>query len=548
MRKLAIAYLCAGLLSCKPAEQKPTPTPTPTPTKNTTVASTQTTPEVKPVDTKPASSPSMITVVEKPKEEPKRYEKPTERRLYVSRVEASDNLDKELHPFYLMDGEESTSWGFTAESEEAWAKMSLSTVDGATKVRLRLQATKTDQGYPKELEITALPGGQKTKATLAPNEEWQEVVLDLTAAKTDDGGPKVQAGSLSANVLEQKEISVSGLELTFTGVQKEPGAKEEEEDEFYYGGIEPHVEVAEIEIFVTGLTIENPAFEKEKLEQIKSWAKARKANLNAKGIPLPLALEYKAEILEQEKEEEPTEPEEGKDGEDEEDYDDYDGPFGQEIEYAAAFAKLAKHVPASAKPILERAQQAINTKRESWIPLQLSVTALKPFILSPDSKGVAEPYFVGEESSLDDYAWAGDEYFMTPRFAFGTLLVKSQMSITDSKAKNRPDECGTTTQSLFWRRAEMPVEKAEELIEEACLSFEDRGGATTFRVTQVFEYDEKGQILLWVNPYFIEWFDWKDGKVASVTRVNLTTVSRFTEKVAPSSTSGPASAPKKEKP
>jgi hypothetical protein len=428
--------------------------------------------------------------------------------LFPGRAEANAHLDQDHHPFFLIDNDEDSAWGYDPDGEPAWVRLPLSTVEGATQVRLRIKTRKTSRGYPKELTFTALPGKQTMAKTLAMTDDWQEITLDLATAKIDEKLPSSTPSSAPTSA--PKEIVVNKLELKFSGAQR-PKEDEEEFDDW-----REYAEITEIEVYVTGLTKENPAFEKSKLDNILVWEKARNADLNVKGIPLPMAAEYKSYIVDDNPKgliDERTE-------EDEED-EDYEDSGPEELIYDKAFKALQRYIPSQGKESIARAQKALESDREKLTVLQVASLSMKPYVIPEKADRATEA-----PSEVYEYTDGSGEFFV-PGFDFGTLLVKDQLTITDSKAKKAPDDCTKTEQVLFWRRPEIN----NELIFETCLSFESREGEYLVRVREVLEYDDKGRALLWVTPYTIHWFDWKDtekgGILAGVIRLTATSITRF---------------------
>jgi hypothetical protein len=88
---------------------------------------------------------------------PKLHDQPVERRLYSDRIEASSFLwtdwnkfQENYHPSYIMDGDPATAWVEGADSSGAgeWVRVHVSPVEGATRVRLRVQ-----NGYHKSKSL-----------------------------------------------------------------------------------------------------------------------------------------------------------------------------------------------------------------------------------------------------------------------------------------------------------------------------------------------------------------------------------------------------------
>ncbi|MBL4636660.1 MAG: hypothetical protein JKY56_22610, partial [Kofleriaceae bacterium] len=119
-----------------------------------------------------------------------------EHRLYSDKIEASSFLwgntnrfQENYHPNYLMDGDPKTTWieGGTGDGNGEWVRIHTSTIEEATKLRLRLR-----NGYHKskdlygqnarikELKLRILPGGTTQTILLADKMEWLEVQMPLS--------------------------------------------------------------------------------------------------------------------------------------------------------------------------------------------------------------------------------------------------------------------------------------------------------------------------------------------------------------------------------
>ena len=217
------------------------------------------TPGAKPTDpaapaTAPATPGAKVVELEKAPP-PKLHDQPVERRLYSDRIESSSFLwtdwnkfQENYHPNYIMDGDPATAWveGADTSGKGEWVRVHLSPVEGATKVRLRVQngyhKSKTlheKNARLKEVEVKALPSGFTHKATLKDDMEWQEIAFEQPAGK-----------------LEAIELSVASV---------------------FEGSKYTDLCVSDLEVFVTGLNVENPAFEKAKLDELLAWKKNRLA-------------------------------------------------------------------------------------------------------------------------------------------------------------------------------------------------------------------------------------------------------------------------------
>jgi hypothetical protein len=179
---------------------------------------------------------------------------PVERRLHVGDAVASSFLwndwnrfQENYHPLYIGDDDPRTAWveGVEGNGEKQWIRLSVTPLEGATRLRLRLRA-----GYhkskslfsanarPREVVVKLLPSGVSRPVTLADDGEgWQEVSVDQPAGKLD------------------------GVELTV--VSAYPGTRYTD------------LCISDAQIFVTAETRENPAFEKTRRDALLVWKKER---------------------------------------------------------------------------------------------------------------------------------------------------------------------------------------------------------------------------------------------------------------------------------
>ena len=179
---------------------------------------------------------------------------PSERRLHIAQVEASSFLwndwnkfQENYHPLYLADDDPATAWveGAPGPGVGEWVRLKVTPMDGASRVRLRLRNgyQKSDalfaaNGRIKDLTVRLLPGGKTQKAALRDEKGWQELIVEQPS------GPLVE------------------IELKVNAVY--PGRRYED------------LCLSDVQVFVTALTRENPAFEKSRLDKILAWKQERK--------------------------------------------------------------------------------------------------------------------------------------------------------------------------------------------------------------------------------------------------------------------------------
>ena len=426
------------------------------------------TPPTTPADAKP--SPTATVVSEAPPV--KLDDRPTERRLYSDRIEASSFLwtdwnrfQENYHPNYLMDGDPATAWveGADSSGKGEWVRVHLSPVEGVTHVRLRLQ-----DGYHKskslhqknararQITITALPGGQRHQASLADDMSWQEIAFDVPAGRVD------------------------ALELAI--------------DEVYEGSKYTDLCLSELEVYLTGLTVENPAFEKAKLDEILGWKKNRLAAAalfgTRKAAALPILPGYR--VVD-------GEPAAAAAGDD---------------DFSASLTALASAVPAAAE-VAGRASAAIGKEFSGWRPVQ--VVARPPLAL-PAVDGLYEP------GSLELVFEPRTDAFMLPSSSQGVLLASRTLSLFDTQEKRDPRKRTDCKEGKTWfmrpPRGEGGGAGAAgplpaELLTVRCVVEETREGQASYTVWQLLEFDSQGNLVLMVGPQQVQWLEWRAEAAAS---------------------------------
>ncbi len=396
---------------------------------------------------------------------PKLLDQPVERRLYSDRIEASSFLwtdwnkfQENYHPNYILDGDPATAWveGADSSGKGEWVRVHLSPVEGATKIRLRIQ-----NGYHKskvlygknarlkKVEIALLPGNATHAAELKDAMEWQEITFEQPAGK-----------------LEAIELRAADV---------------------YEGSKYTDLCVSDLEIYVTGLTAENPAFEKAKLDQLLAWKRNRIAAAKILGGAgagdLPILPGYR--VTEGDK----TPPDFKEDGK----------PYHE----LRSSLRLAAERGAPADPV-ERANAALATNFKDWVRLQ--VVARHPLEL-PDVDGLRAANDI-------EMAYGGpDGLFVLPSSQQGVLLNSGALSTFDTKGANPIDtpSCKKGT-SEFMRppRAAGGGPALRELLHVRCVTEETREGEATYMAWQVLEFDADGNLILVAGPVSsVTWFEWK---------------------------------------
>ncbi|HEY5947723.1 MAG TPA: hypothetical protein VIV40_19620 [Kofleriaceae bacterium] len=403
---------------------------------------------------------------------PKLLDKPVERRLYSDRIEASSFLwtdwnkfQENYHPNYILDGDPKTAWveGADSSGKGEWVRIHVSPVEGATKIRLRIQNgyQKSKELYGKnarlkKVEVVALPSNVKQVAELKDAMEWQEIAFEQPA------------GKLEAVELRAVEV-VEGSKYT-------------------------DLCVSDVELYVTGLNVENPAFEKAKLDSLLAWKKKRieaaKLLGGAKASELPILSGYRVVAGESVTF---TSPNDGK-------------GFP---ELRGSIDALAKRVTTPAYvDAAKRATAALESKFGGWVKVQ--VTARAPVEL-PEVDGLREPE--GEELI---YGGPDDALLLPVSDDLGALVRSAQLGAFDVKGGNPMDEtdCKRGKQAFMRgpRRAEDgPIPR--ELLFIRCVHEESRDGESKYMVWQLLEFDADGNLVLTAGPEReVQWFEWQKGE------------------------------------
>jgi hypothetical protein len=197
-----------------------------------------------------------------------------ERRLHVASAEASSYLvndwnkfEENYLPLYVGDDDPRTAWSLKTEGIGEWLRVHVTSMEGATRVRLRLR-----NGYQKtprlweansrahEVTLVLLPSKKTVDVALRDVSDWQEVVV------------------------EQPPGAFEAVELRVKSVY--PGKKYDD------------LCLSDLQLYVTATSTDNPAFEKQRLEKLAAWKKERAAAAKIfrtkLGQSLPIAAQYVA--------------------------------------------------------------------------------------------------------------------------------------------------------------------------------------------------------------------------------------------------------------
>jgi hypothetical protein len=388
---------------------------------------------------------------------PRLYDEPVERRLHSNRIEASSFLwtdwnrfQENYHPSYLMDGDPRTAWveGADSSGKGEWVRIHVSPVESATRIRLRIRngyhkspSLHAKNARARQLAVKVLPGGHSHTAELADDLTWQEIAFDQPTARID---------AIELDVLDVFE----GKKYT-------------------------DLCISDVEVYVTGLTVENPAFEKDKLDQLLAWKKDRlaaaKLFASEKAAELPILSGYRVE---------PGEVAAAVSR----DRGDNDG--------VRAMLQALRRAAGSALPdaIAERANTALAADLDGWVPVR--VVARPPLEL-PEVDGLR----AGEGEEL--LYSSPEDAFLIPAFEGGLLLRSDHLSTFDVKGGDPRERADCDPgRSAFLRppRGAQDGPLLRELALVSCVEEETREGKATYAVWQLLAFDEQGYLALMTTP------------------------------------------------
>lgn len=383
-----------------------------------------------------------------------------ERRLYSDEVEASSFLwvnynrfQENYHPNYIMDGDPVTTWieGAEGEGHGEWVRIHTSKVEKASNLRLRLRNGyhKTPELFKKnarvkELTLRILPEGTTQLVLLPDDMEWFEVEVPMPKADFE------------------------GVELRV--------------DSTYAGTKYRDTCISDVEIFVTGQTPDNPAFEAKKLAKINSWKAERReaATIFAStaASELPIRAGYRVTR----------------------------GPTfelkkipGKNAVAKAALNEIKPHTEGADKYIA-LALQALDTDFDSWKPYRIVVR--NPIAL-PAVDGL-----ISSEVANDSVPTSA---FVIPRYKRKSLVHAKSLALFEGKAEDLvqdEEECEPNT--IWAMRPKESGPSPRQLLVWNCLEYEERDGMHTELAWQLLEYDEAGWLQLIVGPQYAQSFHWEE--------------------------------------
>ncbi len=410
--------------------------------------------------------------VGKKSERPKAEEllaNPVERRLYSNHIEASsfawgnyNRFHENYHPSYMMDGDPVTTWLEDAEGNGIgeWVRINTSPIAGTTKLRLRMQNGyhKSESLFKKNsrvkaMEIKILPNGPVKRLDVEDSMEWQE--LEMGFAETEFTG------------IELKMLEAHG------------GTKYED------------LCISDVELYVTGKTPENPAFEAKKLAELKEWKAGRLAAAKmfegAAASELPIHSGYRVE-----KGEEVPKVANGEE-------------FKSSLALLASLGTTADADPA----FVARAKKALEEKFAGW---KYYRPVVKNALKMPDVDGL-----VSFRLDRGIHGYRADVVELPALRKGKTLAQNRRIALFDAKrgGVKADNECERGNQ-----RAQRPAGEvgpnASELVVWRCFEEVEREGMYRYWAWELLEYDANGWLRLAVSPQSARVFTWKKGDAGMV--------------------------------
>jgi hypothetical protein len=410
---------------------------------------------------------------------------PRERRIHPDQAVASSFLwndwnrfQENYHPLYLVDDDPRTAWveGAKGNGEGEWVRLPTNDVHATTRVRLRLRngyhkskSLFEKNGRARKLTVELLPSGTKKSFELSDSMDWAEMVVD------------------------QPEGLLTAIQLTV--------------DTVYPGSRYQDLCLSDLEIFVTAKNIENPDFEKAKLEQVRAWKKERVeaakffASKAAKASPLLPG--YRVEK----------------------------GPTGPKLPWnddpnqrmAQLIDELGNKLEGRAAE-LERARQAYASGFAGWTNVRLA-PKIGNKIPAVDGLQVPDAYEL--------YAgWTGESSFRVPLSGklalYGTRWLASFdaakpvtiASVLTAKASGCDVKDGVRYYYFEPPRTGEGRHSITDLLVVACGQAAERDGYYGFGVAQLLQYDQAGQLVALYDIDSVTALTWSDaGKLVGGERV-----------------------------
>jgi len=417
---------------------------------------------------------------------------PTERRLYPVSVEASSFLwndwnkfQENYHPLYLVDDDPKTAWveGEKGSGTGSWVRLRVTPMEGATRVRLRVRngyqkspALFAANARAKTVEVKLLPSGTTKALPLADQQDWQEIVVEQPA------------GALSA------------IELRIAAVHA--GKKYED------------LCLSDAQVFVTATTRENPAFEKQKLEQVRAWKKERveaaQAFKAAARQRMPIASQYRATRREEKDLQLP------------------DCHFDDLMCHMRNALTAATQRGAGHAAAVGRAKRALERKLAGFSPVETSSLDKRPV---PRIDGLCTP---GLYACFDSGCGEGLELAQA-----GTMghLRADQLSVFERKPEATLTEALTAKaavcrhkkfRDLAWAERTKDAsgkERVSTLFVVRCGTVEAREGTVNVAYPQLLVYDDAGRLEAVVAREGTTVIDWKgqgdDARIAGGARYGI---------------------------
>ncbi len=417
---------------------------------------------------------------------------PTERRLHPASVEASSFLwndwnkfQENYHPLYLVDDDPKTAWveGERGAGVGSWVRMRVTYMEGASRVRLRVRngyqkspALFSANARAKSVEVKLLPSGTTQTLPLADQQDWQDLVVEQPA------------GALAA------------IELKVAAV--------------YAGKKYEDLCISDAQVFVTATTRENPAFEKQKAEQVRAWKKERLAAAQAFRTAakqrMPIASQYRTTRREEKALEVP------------------ECPFDEALCMLRNSLTVAEKRGAGHPAMLGRARGLLERRFVGLSPVTASALDKRPL---PQIDGLCTPglhaCFEGGCGDALELAQAGTLGYLRAD-QVSVFERKPEVTLAEALTAKAPACHHERPHDFAWAERIKDArgkERLSALFVVRCARVEARDGSANVAYPQLLVYDDDGRLDTAVSREGTTVIDWKgqgeEAKVAGGTRYGL---------------------------
>ncbi len=394
-------------------------------------------------------------------------QEPPEHRIYPHEVTASSFLWTEAnrflenyHPNYAFDDDPATAWVEADAGASSKLVMKLDALEATRRIRLRIRngdhtnvAARGATSRAKEIELRALPSGERVQVTLDDRAGWQDVILPIQ-------GDQPQS-----------------LELVVTST--------------YPGTERAHVALSDVQMFLTpeDPNIEDPAWERSKRDKLRKWKTARtEAAKRFAGKPYdqPVYASYEVAVAKTVHEETAHDSD------------------GNSLESLIMTAETEPSL-ADLREAFAAGRQLVGAMR-SMTPAKITRSSLRLIdvdgLVTPTLQDIASGWFEGSAVSLPIRS---------------DILLATSLSIVDQPKRRSLEAFETAKDcqgdEVWVARSPADRERPSQLRALAvgkCGWATERGGRFRFRTVELYVYDARGRLALALAPGHLRAFTWSD--------------------------------------